>query len=100
MTEQTPRGETARMAPEPQVARLLERGSDNDRAFFDRVFATPAEIYERRLVGVGMSGHDHVVDAGCGFGQWTMVLAALNRKVTAIDVAPLRTDVVRALARE
>jgi SAM-dependent methyltransferase len=78
------------------VARSL--ASDNDRRFLARVFATPMATYEARLAAIGFTGCDHVLDAGCGFGQWSQALRAVNRRVTACDVMPSRIGAARALA--
>ena len=87
------------MTGSAHVDELLARGTPNDRAFFDRVFATPEEIYIERLTGLGFTGMNHVIDAGCGFGQWTAALATLNHSVTGVDVEQLRIDVLREVAR-
>jgi ubiquinone/menaquinone biosynthesis C-methylase UbiE len=67
----------------------------DDRDFFLRVWATDPEIYRARLAAIGLEGLGNVLDAGCGFGQWSLPLAAANRHVTAVDVSDIR---IRALA--
>jgi SAM-dependent methyltransferase len=69
----------------------------NDRAFCMRVWETDPEIYRERLRAVGFSGLGKVLDAGCGFGQWTLALAELNESVTAIDISEPRIEVTRQL---
>ena len=58
----------------------------NSRAFCQRVFKSAPEIYQTRLRAAGVTGLDRVLDAGCGFGQWTIQLAELNNKIYATDV--------------
>jgi SAM-dependent methyltransferase len=70
-----------------------------DRDFFLRVYGTPREVYVERLRAVGFEGHGRVLDAGCGFGQWSLALAQLNDRVHACDVSWLRTAAVREIAR-
>ena len=69
------------------------------RAFARRVFANGIEPYERRLAQYAFTGHSHVLDAGCGFGQWSLGLAWHNRQVAAIDFSPERIAVLRALVK-
>jgi SAM-dependent methyltransferase len=63
---------------------------ENDLAFLKRVYSTPSETYARRLNAVGFSGRMKVLDAGCGFGQWSIELAKLNGYLYAIDAQPHR----------
>ena len=77
---------------------ILARASylqGDDRDFFLRVWATDPEIYRKRIRAAGFAGLGDVLDAGCGFGQWTLPLAEVNRSVAAIDVSEVR---VRTLA--
>ncbi len=67
------------------------------RAFAHRVFAGGIEPYERRLAQYAFTGHSQVLDAGCGFGQWSLGLARHNRQVAAIDFSPARIAVLRGL---
>jgi SAM-dependent methyltransferase len=77
-----------------QAADLL---AGNDREFFARVWATKRERYHSRIESIGFTGLDWILDAGCGFGQWTWALAAYNARITAIDVDPQRVAVTRRL---
>jgi SAM-dependent methyltransferase len=70
-----------------------------DRDFFLRVYGTPREVYVDRLRAVGFAGHGRVLDAACGFGQWSLALAQLNGRVHACDVSRLRVGAVREMAR-
>jgi SAM-dependent methyltransferase len=76
----------------------VEGLSPDDRDFFRRAWATPPETYCKRVEAVGFCGRNDVLDAGCGFGQWTAALAALNRRVTALDQCPVRTAAVGEIA--
>jgi SAM-dependent methyltransferase len=72
---------------------LLDPGA---AAFLQRVYRCGLEPYRRRLKAHGFSGHGRVLDAGCGFGQWTLALAGLdNREVVAIDQSAERLLFVR-----
>lgn len=79
---------------QPVLARASWLTGD-DRDFFLRVWATDPEVYRARLAALGFTGLGDVLDAGCGFGQWSLALAAANRHVTAVDVTDIR---IRTLA--
>jgi len=64
--------------------------SSNDAAFLSRIFSSGLETYIARLQAVGFAGMHQVLDAGCGFGQWSLSLAELNDTVTALDTSPDR----------
>jgi SAM-dependent methyltransferase len=68
-------------------------------AFLNRVYGCGLEPYRRRLKAHGFSGHQRVLDAGCGFGQWTLALAGLgNREVVAVDHSAERLLFMRRVA--
>ena len=69
--------------------------SENDRLFLSRVVGTPEAVYLDRVRAVGFAGLARVLDAGCGFGQWTVPLSRLNGQVDAIDVSSPRLEMAR-----
>lgn len=71
-----------------------EHLGDNDRAFLRRAYSTDPEIYRQRLRAIAFNGLDHILDAGCGFGQWTLALADLNNHVSSLDAKATRIDVL------
>jgi SAM-dependent methyltransferase len=74
--------------------------SSNDTGFVRRVFDKGIPSYRRRIAQYGFVGCNHVLDAGCGYGQWSLALARENDTVTAIDVTPGRLMFLEALAHE
>ncbi len=74
---------------------LIER----DREFFNRVWSTPAQVYEDRLRALGMTGLESVLDAGSGFGQWSVALSKLNQRVNAIELDPTRVQVLSEMVQ-
>lgn len=56
-----------------------------DQEFLERVYGVPTETYIARLKAIGFAGMRRVLDAGCGFGQWTLALAGLNDSIFAVD---------------
>ncbi|MBW3543817.1 MAG: class I SAM-dependent methyltransferase [Planctomycetes bacterium] len=55
------------------------------------------DYYVRRLECIGFSGLEHVLDAGCGMGQWAYAMARLNGRVSGVDINDGRLGVARAL---
>lgn len=84
------------------VDRIADHGnllsSANDKAFFRRVFSRRMAEYINRVRAIGFSGLDCVLDAGCGFGQWSLALATVNNNVVACDSSPVRVEILRSLA--
>ena len=67
-----------------EVAACLAPGR---RAYLERMYGGGLARYAERLRRCGFAGLGHVLDAGCGFGQWSLALAGLNRQVSAVDSA-------------
>ena len=80
------------------IDEIAERLGDNDAQFLRRVYATPAEVYAARVSAIGFVGHPRVLDAGCGFGQWSLALARANGLADAADASPERLAVLDRLA--
>lgn len=90
------------VAVEELISRIRRRNSselltENDLGFLHRVLATPQLVYRNRVDAVGLSGLGKVLDAGCGFGQWSASLARLNKAVDAIDLSSSRIRLARSL---
>ena len=57
------------------------------RDFCLRMYATPQENYQRRLRMIGFENLACILDAGCGFGQWSLAMASLgNAHIHACDI--------------
>lgn len=63
----------------------------NDSRFLQDIFRKDLEIYTKRLRCYGFNDLGRVLDAGCGFGQWTLSLLSLGNSVTARDADNHRT---------
>lgn len=73
------------------------RLDSNDGQFLRRVFSERPERYLRRLKRIGFHNRGLILDAGCGFGQWTVALAQLNHRVTAFDADSTRIQFLNLL---
>ena len=74
--------------------------TDFDNDFLKRVFSTSHDVYTKRLEFSGITGHKRVLDAGSGFGQWTLALSESNEHVHAIDINIVRLKVLKQLQSE
>jgi ubiquinone/menaquinone biosynthesis C-methylase UbiE len=68
--------------------------------FLERVYSKDMSVYINRLKAIGFHDFEKVLDAGCGFGQWSIGLAVLNKKVTSLDVATDRLMILNKIAKE
>jgi ubiquinone/menaquinone biosynthesis C-methylase UbiE len=71
---------------------------ENDLLFAKRMFISGHEFYEDNLERLGLGGLGLVIDAGCGYGQWSVALAKKNRRTLAIDDSPNRIRFLDSLA--
>jgi len=46
---------------------------------------TRLQLYKSALARWGLTGKEHVLDAGCGYGAWTYALSKLNEYVLGIE---------------
>lgn len=84
-------------AREVQSMSRFESPFEHD--FFGRVFNTPHKSYRMRLNSIGLSNKGRVLDAGCGFGQWSVALAESNYHTVSMDVSPLRCSALYEMSR-
>lgn len=70
----------------------------NAAGFLTRVYKNGIDVYRRRVDRLGFGGMARVLDAGCGFGQWSLALAEANHSVDAVDVAAERLLFLRDLS--
>lgn len=70
-----------------------------DAGFLARVYGEGLDKYRRRLAAIGFEGLDRVLDAGCGFGQWSVALAETCGHVDGVDVSADRIRGATRVAR-
>ena len=76
------------------------RMGQNDWFFLQRIYGEGLDKYFYRLKGIGFTGHENVLDAGCGFGQWALALASNNKFVECVDVSETRLQFLNHLVNE
>lgn len=87
--------------PSKDVHKIHERLSGNTREFFKRVWNDgDLSKYAKRLESIGFTGHENVLDAGFGVGQWLYCLSQLNQKVEGIEYAQDRCDAVASILNQ
>lgn len=68
---------------------------------FARVeFARGMDYYDTRIRAMNFVGHDRVLDAACGVGQWAFALAQHNREVVGADFSQNRLAIGRRVLGE
>lgn len=70
----------------------------NTKAFLKRVYASGLDKYERRLATLGFANGTRALDAGCGLGQWSLVLSNLCDEVQGVDVSSERIKACNSIA--
>jgi ubiquinone/menaquinone biosynthesis C-methylase UbiE len=76
------------------------RLSENDVRFLERIFAKGITPYMNRLKQYGFQKKDNILDAGCGFGQWSLALAQMNKKVYSCDGDAKRIEFLKEIILE
>lgn len=87
-----------------EIEEILPRASllrldANTRGFLKRTYSGDLGRYRKRLEAIRFTKLGRVLDAGCGFGQWSIVMARLNREVAGIDISPDRIRIASKIAR-
>lgn len=82
------------------ISRNLESLGDNDAQFIQRVYSDGIDKYINRIKAIDFVNRKHVLDAGCGFGQWSIALASENEHITACDISTTRTHFLSDLSKE
>lgn len=86
----------------PEFLREIESylTSQRDRDFLRRTYAKQSDYYVQKLIGLRFANLGNVLDAGSGFGQWSIALGKLNERAIGIDIHPQRIKSSRAIADE
>tara|TARA_B100000886_G_scaffold336022_2_gene294061 strand:- start:1198 stop:1944 length:747 start_codon:yes stop_codon:yes gene_type:complete len=81
------------------ISKLIEQFDlhGNDKAFVSRIFAEGISTYQSRLKQYEFYDLDKVLDAACGFGQWSLALASINKNIHSCDISPDRISFLSAL---
>src|SRR3954454_24056465 len=75
---------------------LAEHSPDE---YYKYIFLFTMDQFRQRVDMIGFAGAEHVLDAGCGYGQWSVALAEANARVSACDRDPGMLRIAAAMAR-
>ena len=59
--------------------------SPNSLAFLSRIYLNGIDHYLNRIKAINFINGTNVLDAGCGFGQWSLLLSEVNNNVYSLD---------------
>lgn len=79
------------------VDRCASSIGPNGAAFARRTYANGLSPYRRRLEAIGLGSGRRLLDAGCGFGQWSLSAASGYDEVCGVDVSGARAEVCRGI---
>ena len=79
---------------------IINSVGPNDTSFLERVYCDGLGKYTSRLQSLGFSNMTNVLDAGCGYGQWSLSLSRLNSSVESCDISPVRINLLKMLCND
>ncbi len=72
--------------------------SQNDKDFLKRIFNKGVSPYVNRIKQYGFVNKEKILDAGCGFGQWSIAMSQLNDEVYSCDASQERVTFLKELS--
>jgi len=79
------------------ISGLLEEFPLNDANFARRLYSGDLSRYHERIDRLGISSDDIILDAGCGFGQWSIAMTEKALEVHAYEIDYRRIDLIETL---
>lgn len=73
--------------------------STRDVLFLERIFSKGLDRYKKRLSAIGFENLGYVLDSGCGFGQWSLVLSETCRHIEAFDISSDRIRIAKQMGK-
>lgn len=71
--------------------------SNRDKEFLERCYSNGLKIFSDRLNSIKFENLDRILDAGCGFGQWSIAMSQKNRQVYSIENDQIRVDAFKKI---
>ena len=80
---------------------VWEQASDYEQEFIRSEFTgiRTLENYIKRLEFHGFASMNCVLDAGCGYGQWSLAMSRVNTFVEGVDINEFRLNGAKSLAK-
>lgn len=76
----------------------IDKLDHHSREFLQRVYSGDTKRYEDRIIAIGFTDKERVLDAGCGFGQWSVALSKFNKMVHAVELNIERLRISKEMA--
>lgn len=86
-----------------KIIKIIEDQKNNkiyDYEFLTRVFSVDFQKYNSQLDTLQILNKQTVLDAGCGFGQWSLALSQYNNSVYSIDISQERVSFLEKVLKE
>ena len=84
----------------PELEHDVDGLTQRDLDFLYRMYDGGLDRYVDRLGQIGFTDMTFALDAGCGFGQWSIALTNTCDWVAAVDISHPRTAVARRIAKQ
>ena len=72
----------------------------NNMLYIQRIYGKGLDKYLSRINALGFTNYDRVLDAGCGFGQWSLALSHSNKLVDSCDISSTRISFLNSMTKE
>jgi SAM-dependent methyltransferase len=73
---------------------------NNEMLFLRRVYKNGINNYLNRIKEIGILDNEKVLDAGCGYGQWSLALSTCNNQIYSCDYSFSRINFLKKICNE
>jgi 2-polyprenyl-3-methyl-5-hydroxy-6-metoxy-1,4-benzoquinol methylase len=80
--------------------KIYKNLSTQDERFLKKAYRTDFNFFKSRLKSIKFVNKKKVLDAGCGFGQWSFALAQNNYRVIGIDYNKIRIKIANKIKKK
>lgn len=76
-----------------------KQATDRDLYQAETEYARGLDYFRLRIKAIGFIGETHILDAGCGYGQWSIALSEKNGQISSIDINPGGLEIGREVSK-
>ena len=80
--------------------KIYKNLSAQDERFLKKAYRTDFNFFKSRLKSIKFVNKKKVLDAGCGFGQWSFALDQNNYRVIGIDYNKIRIKIANKIKKK
>ena len=80
--------------------KIYKNLSRQDERFLKKAFTTDFNFFKSRIKSIKFVNKKKILDAGCGFGQWSFALSQSNYKVIGIDYSKKRIKIANKIKKK